>query len=275
MAKEATLLPHALEFVLDEVVEIAGYLWDRGWAERNTGNLSVDVTDLMKNGRDPRSAVKALQVPAFSELGLRVFVVPSAGSRMRDIARRPERTLAVIRITQDCSGYKLLWGDEKSFCPSPELQAHLRIHQSFQTRGQEFRAVLHAHPEALIAMTQMAEFKDEFRLNSVLCGMHPETTQVAPNGVGLIHYLRSGTTELAQATVRVLESRSVALWEKHGCFAVGKSLGDAFDVIDTLETSARIFFRVKSTGRTPEGLSNDQLQELRLAFQGGTAQSRK
>lgn len=275
MAKGSPLLPHPLATVLDEAAEIAGYLWERGWAERNTGNLSIDVTDLLKSERDPRTTAKALSVPEFKELGLRAFVVTSAGSRMREIARKPEVHLAVIRITQDGSGYKVLWGREKGFVPSQDLGGHLRIHQSFRMRGQEFRAVLHAHPEALIAMTQMAEFKDEFRLNSVLCGMHPETTQVAPNGVGLIHYLRSGTAELAQATVRVLENRSVALWEKHGCFAVGKTLADAFDVIDTLEKSARIFFRVKSTGRTPEGLSNDQLQELRLAFGGGNATSRK
>ena len=27
------------------VSEIAGYLWDRGWAERNGGNISYNITD--------------------------------------------------------------------------------------------------------------------------------------------------------------------------------------------------------------------------------------
>ncbi len=188
---------------------------------------------------------------------------------MRDIARRATKNLGLIRITPDCSGYKLLWGDEKRFTPTDELPTYLRIHQSFQTRDRDLRAVLHAHPESLISMTQMAEFRDEFHLNSILWGMHPETTKVAPDGVGLVEYPRTGTGELARDTVRVLEHHSVALWEKHGCFAVGKTLGDAFDVIDTLEKSARIFFRVKSTGRTPEGLNSDQLLELRPAYYGG------
>ncbi|HTY00390.1 MAG TPA: rhamnulose-1-phosphate aldolase [Bacteroidota bacterium] len=269
MAKDSAALPQSLEPVLDDVVEIAGYLWDRGWTERSAGNLSVDVTDIIKGGRDPRSVVTVFPGIAFPEVCQRAFLVPAAGSRMRDVARHPDKHLGLIRIAPDCSGYRLLWGDDKRFVPSAELPTYLRIHQTFLVRHQDSRAVLHAHPEALIAMTQMAEFKDEYRLNSVLWGMNPETTKVVPNGVGLVHYLRSGTGELAQATVRALENHSVVLWEKHGCFAVGKTLGDAFDVIDTLEKSARIFFRVKSTGRTPEGLTNDQLQELRLAFLGG------
>ena len=269
MAKEPSSLPSSIEPVLDEVVDIAGYLWEKGWAERNAGNLSLDVTEILKNGRDSRSPVIAYAGIEFPEVSQRAFLVPAAGSRMRDIARKPLKNLGLLRIAPDCSGYRLLWGDEKHFTPTDELPTYLRIHQAFLTRGQEFRAVLHAHPESLIAMTQMAEFKDEFRLNSTLWGMHSETTRVAPNGVGLVHYARTNTGELAQATVRVLETHSVALWEKHGCFAIGKTLSDAFDVIDTLEKSARIFFQVKSTGRTPEGLNSDQIQELRLAFFGG------
>ena len=29
---------------LDEVAEIAGYLWQKGWAERNAGNISINIT---------------------------------------------------------------------------------------------------------------------------------------------------------------------------------------------------------------------------------------
>ena len=37
----------ALKGVIRETAEIAGYLWQRGWAERNAGNISVNITDLM------------------------------------------------------------------------------------------------------------------------------------------------------------------------------------------------------------------------------------
>jgi len=32
---------------LDEVAEIAGYLWEKGWAERNAGNISINISVLL------------------------------------------------------------------------------------------------------------------------------------------------------------------------------------------------------------------------------------
>ena len=37
----------ALAAVIDQVAEVAGYLWQKGWAERNGGNITVNVTDLV------------------------------------------------------------------------------------------------------------------------------------------------------------------------------------------------------------------------------------
>ena len=48
-----------LECQIADVAEVAGYLWQRGWAERNGGNISVNVTDLLTDEE------KAL--PAISE----------------------------------------------------------------------------------------------------------------------------------------------------------------------------------------------------------------
>ena len=30
---------------IDQVAEVAGYLWQKGWAERNGGNIVINVTD--------------------------------------------------------------------------------------------------------------------------------------------------------------------------------------------------------------------------------------
>ena len=45
-------LSDALAAVVRQLAEVGGYLWTRGWAERNAGNLSVDVTDLVSS-EDP------------------------------------------------------------------------------------------------------------------------------------------------------------------------------------------------------------------------------
>ena len=37
----------ALMAEIERIAEVAGYLWTRGWAERNGGNISVNVTTLL------------------------------------------------------------------------------------------------------------------------------------------------------------------------------------------------------------------------------------
>ena len=37
----------ALKREVDKVAEVAGYLWQKGWAERNGGNITVNITDLV------------------------------------------------------------------------------------------------------------------------------------------------------------------------------------------------------------------------------------
>ena len=34
---------------IGRIAEVAGYLWTKGWAERNGGNISVNLTDLMND----------------------------------------------------------------------------------------------------------------------------------------------------------------------------------------------------------------------------------
>ena len=35
----------ALKAEIDKVAEVAGYLWQRGWAERNGGNITINITE--------------------------------------------------------------------------------------------------------------------------------------------------------------------------------------------------------------------------------------
>ena len=35
----------ALKAEIDKVAEVAGYLWQKGWAERNGGNITINITD--------------------------------------------------------------------------------------------------------------------------------------------------------------------------------------------------------------------------------------
>ena len=32
---------------VNKVAEVAGYLWQKGWAERNGGNITINITELV------------------------------------------------------------------------------------------------------------------------------------------------------------------------------------------------------------------------------------
>lgn len=48
-----------LAAVIGQCAEVAGYLWEKGWAERNGGNLTYDITDLVD---DEMRALPALSI---------------------------------------------------------------------------------------------------------------------------------------------------------------------------------------------------------------------
>ena len=37
----------ALAAVINDVAEVTGYLWQNGWAERNGGNITVNITEFV------------------------------------------------------------------------------------------------------------------------------------------------------------------------------------------------------------------------------------
>jgi rhamnulose-1-phosphate aldolase len=125
---------------------------------------------------------------------------------------------------------------------------------------------LHTHPPHLIALSQIEKYLKEEIINHLLITMHPEVEIFIPSGVGVAPYRCPGSEELADVTVTSLEKHRVILWEKHGCAAVGGSIAEAFDYIDIMEKAATIFFLCKSSGYTPQGISEEQLAEITGKF---------
>ena len=37
---------------VEKIAEVAGYLWTNGWAERNGGNITVNITEYVDDYRD-------------------------------------------------------------------------------------------------------------------------------------------------------------------------------------------------------------------------------
>ena len=246
----------ALKQEIEKIAEVAGYLWQNGWAERNGGNITVNITKFIDD------EIKAM--PAISEvkqIGIALpllkgcyFYCKGTGKRMRDLARWPMDNGSVIRILDDCASYVII--ADNPVQPTSELPSHLSVHNHLIEKGSAYNATVHTHPIELVAMSH----------NNILWSMIPETKAFCPLGLGIIPYQLPGSNELANATLAELDDYDVVLWEKHGVFAQGLDVMDAFDQIDVLSKSAKIYIDAKCMGFEPEGMSDAQLKEMTKAF---------
>ena len=250
---------------LEEVAEIAGYLWEKGWAERNAGNISINISDIIGDENKSLTALSTYTLPRnMSELSGNFFYVTGTGKRMRDVAKDPLKQGSIVRVSSDGNSYDVI--AKSDIKPTSELPSHFSIHASFKKKGSKNKLVLHTHPTDLVALSHIPELKTSEAINDLLWGMHPETFIVVPRGIGLVPYEIPGTLDLADASLHLLEKHDMILWEKHGVLAVGENLSDTFDLIDTLSKSAQIYAFAKSSGHNPEGLSKEQIKGLIKPF---------
>ena len=255
-----------LKHRIDQVAEVASYLWQKGWAERNGGNIVVNVTDCIddeiKNMTSP--CVKHAISVKMPHLEGCYFYCKGTGRRMRDLARAPMDNGTIIRICGN--GVYEIIGDAH-ITPTSELPSHLSVHDHLIAKGSLYKATLHTHPIELVAMTHYRPFLEKDVLTKLLWSMIPETRAFCPRGLGIVPYMLPGSDSLAEATIRTLdENYDVVMWEKHGVFAVDTNIMSAFDQVDVLNKAAQIYMSARSMGFEPEGMSEVQMKELALNF---------
>lgn len=257
----------ALAKQVADVAEVAGYLWQKGWAERNGGNITVNVTD---NIDDDVRAMPAISpaVPigvTLPNLKGKYFFCKGTNRRMRDLARNPMENGSVIRITDDCAHYEII--ADNPVKPTSELPSHLAVHNYLIGKGSTYKASLHTHPIELVAMSHNPEFLKKDVLTRILWSMIPETKAFAPRGLGMVPYMLPSSVELAQATIKSIDDDyDVVMWEKHGVFAVEEDIISAFDQVDVLNKSANIYMCARSMGFVPDGMSEAQMREISSVF---------
>ena len=233
----------ALKKEVEKIAEVAGYLWQNGWAERNGGNITVNITDLVDD------EIKAL--PAISEVKLIGTALPAlkgcyffckgTGKRMRDLARWPMENGSIIRILDDCASYVII--ADNAVMPTSELPSHLSVHARLIEKGSNYKATVHTHPIELIAMSHNKKFMGKDVLSNLLWSMIPETKAFCPLGLGIVPYQLPGSLKLAEETLK-----------------------DAFDQIDVLSKSAKIYIDSKCMGFEPDGMSQEEMAEMTKAF---------
>ena len=259
-----------LKHQIDQVAEVAGYLWQKGWAERNGGNIVINVTDQLNpqlvrlpqcDSPTPPIAIGTI----LPHLKGCYFFCKGTNRRMRDLARWPMDNGSVIRILDDCAHYEII--ADKPVMPTSELPSHLSVHNYLIGKGSPYKASLHTHPIELVAMTHHRPFLEKDVLTQILWSMIPETRAFCPKGLGIVPYLLPSSVALGEATLNTLnEGYDVVMWEKHGVFAVDTDIMAAFDQVDVLNKAAQIYMSARSMGFEPEGMSEAQMQELAEVF---------
>mgnify|MGYP002622871552 CR=1 FL=1 len=249
------------------VAEVAGCLWQKGWAERNGGNITVNITEFVDDALRELPAISGPHPIGKTLPHLRGcwFYCKGAGRRMRDLAKDPMANGSVIRILEDCARYEIV--ADQPVAPTSELPSHLAVHDYLLAKGSQYRASLHTHPTELVALTHNRRWLEKDAATKMLWSMIPETKAFCPRGLGIVPYLLPSSVELAEATIRAIDDDyDVVMWEKHGVFAVDTDVISAFDQVDVLNKAAQIYLAARSMGFEPDGMSDAQLQELSNAF---------
>ncbi|MBQ2008459.1 MAG: class II aldolase/adducin family protein, partial [Alistipes sp.] len=163
----------ALEHEIMQVAEVAGYLWQKGWAERNGGNITVNITEHVD---DAIRALPAISAPVAMGVHLPhlkgcYFYCKGTQKRMRDLARCPMSNGSIIRITDDCEHYEIV--ADQAVRPTSELPAHLSVHNYLLAKGSSYRASLHTHPIELVAMSHSKSFLEKDVATRLLWSMIP------------------------------------------------------------------------------------------------------
>ena len=86
-------LPSEVEIELKKVSKVAGYLWQREWAERNAGNISMNLTSFFK-----KEDIEGIgeEVPFNFPKGTAGFVIfiTGTGCYLRDLVISLKKCLA-------------------------------------------------------------------------------------------------------------------------------------------------------------------------------------
>ena len=256
----------ALAREVNQVAEVAGYLWQKGWAERNGGNITVNITEFIDDEirrMEPICEPRPIGTTLPHLKGC-YFFCKGTNKRMRDLARWPMENGSVIRILDDCASYVII--ADQPVAPTSELPSHLGVHNYLISIGSPYKASVHTHPIELVALTHSPKFMQKDVASRMLWSMIPETKAFCPRGLGIIPYELPSSVKLGEATIKELEEYDVVMWEKHGVFSVDVDVMAAFDQIDVLNKSALIYIAAKSMGFEPDGMSDDQMKEMSVAF---------
>jgi len=228
--------------LFDKIAEIAGIIFEHGWAEAFGGNISVRLTDVERDeliGEFPflLPTGRLEEKHAIPDLAGLSVLIKASGARMRQLRRRPEPYLLLMEFGDNGVEYVLRASEPGERKPSSEYLTHLAV-QAAKRGDLERRFILHAHTTGLNKLGHLET--DYKRFSRLLRDTSPETAELIPEGVAFIDYIRPGTIDLARATADSLKRKRLAVWRCHGSVAVGPDLDSCLDLLEIADNAAEM-----------------------------------
>jgi L-fuculose-phosphate aldolase len=197
-----------------DIVQVCRRLHQRGLLAGAEGNVSVRLNDdilITPSGADKANVREGDVVVT----GITAIAGPAY--TMHD-------AVSSSRLSRDSSGR-----------PSSEIE----MHRACYLARPDVCAVVHAHPPVATGMATAGY------------GLPPNVVPELPVVVGpvaLVPYARPGTPALSAAMQPMLAHHEVFLLANHGVTAVGRTLGEALQRLESTEQAARIAFVARLMG---------------------------
>ena len=249
-----------------ETVRTLTNLYRLGWDERNGGNLSYllydeDIDGYLDVGNVIREIPMSFDASAIKG---KIFLVTGTGKYFKNVQYDPAENLGIIRISDKGNVAELLWGFTDGGKFTSELPAHLMSHMVRLEIDPAHRVVMHTHPTNTIAMSLVHDISPR-AFTRTLWQMQTESIVVFPEGVAVLPWMVCGTNDIGVATAEQLREQRLCVWTAHGIYGTGRTLDEAFGLIETVEKAAQLYMLSAGLG-IKNGITDDELRALAATF---------
>ena len=225
-----------------EMEKTTANMYRLGWDERNGGNVSYlldeqEVAEYLDLSHVIRTIPTGFDAKPL--IG-KIFIVTGTGKYFKNVESDPETNLGVVRIGQDGTTAELLWGYKDGGRFTSEFPAHMMSHMARLAVDPQHRIVMHTHPTYTIAMNAVCPL-DEKDFTKRLWKSNTEAVVVFPDGVGVLPCMICGTNEIGEATAAKMKDFRLVVWTNHGIYGTGRTMDEAFGLIETVEKTAQIY----------------------------------
>lgn len=237
-----------------------------GWDERNGGNISYlldekEVEEYLDLNRVIRTIPLGFDA---SPIRGKLFIVTGSGKYFKNVKDDPETNLGIVRIAADGKAAELLWGNKDGGRFTSEFPAHLMSHMARLSVDPDNRVIVHCHPTYTLAMNYVHELNEK-SFTHTLWQMCTECIVVFPDGIGVLPWMLCGTNSIGEATAKKMKEFRLVIWGMHGVYGAGKTVDEAFGLIETVEKAAQIYMLTAHLPRV-NTIRDEQLAELAEFF---------